>query len=267
LGNPNRAMVCAVCILVGLLAAGCGDDEVSGPGGDLDSEASESFHYRFDAGSQSKLTVQGVSGEIEITGVAGTDSIVVRGTRRVRSWDAEDAASHLNLLEVTVTNLAGEVRAETSQPDESGGRSYEVDYEIIIPVNLQVVATGVNGTISVASVTEPVAALTVNGSIDLAGIEASVDVEAVNGAIEGDVSLPPGRTIDMDVVNGEINIDIPSSTSAEFSAEVVNGSVTVSGLPLEDMVVTAESVTGTLGAGEGEIMLRVVNGTIRVEGF
>jgi DUF4097 and DUF4098 domain-containing protein YvlB len=261
---PVYRTVLLLLLGVFLLVSSCSDD-VSGPGGD--SVATESFYYRFQVFEQVLLAVSGINGEITITGSAWSDSIVVRGIKRVKSFSIDDALEHLDSLDVEVKNEAGVVSAETDQPDDSDGRTYEVDYEIIIPTDLAVTVSDVNGTISIDSVAKPISAQTVNGTIELDEILASVTGSVVNGRIEGDVTLPPDAIVTMSIVNGEIDMDFPTSTSAMFSASVVNGTISVYNLPLQDIVSTANSLTGTLGQGRGTISLSAVNGTVSVRGF
>lgn len=265
MGSPKNRLALLVMLCAFASVTGCGDD-VSGPC-KTGCVASETFYYHFEATEQVRLTVAGISGDITITGVAGSDSIVVRGTKRVRSWDPQDAEEHLDSLEVIVWNEANVVSAETDQPVETCGRVYEVEYEIIIPVDLEVDASDVNGTISIDSVAGPVTALTVNGLVVLDEITASVFAGVVNGGILGDVSLPLDGLINMNVVNGEIDLGIPEDTSAQFSASVTSGRIEISNLVLHDMVSTSVSVTGRLGDGRGTIALSLVNGTIEVQGF
>jgi DUF4097 and DUF4098 domain-containing protein YvlB len=168
---------------------------------------------------------------------------------------------------VEVKNEAGIVSAQTDQPDESDGRLYEVDYDIIIPTDLAVSASNVNGTISIDSVAKPITVQTVNGSVSLSEIIASVTGSVVNGKIEGDITLPPQAVVSLSAVNGEIEIEVPTSTSAMFSASYVNGTIYTYNLPLRDVVTTPSSLTGRLGEGDGTLALGVVNGTITARGF
>lgn len=252
-----------LCIAAAFI--GCSSD-VSGPD-DIDAVASEEFYYSFEVSEQVRLTVAGVSGEITIIGFADIDSIVVAGTKRVKSWDAEDAEEHLDSLQVTVSNQAGVVSAETDQPEESHGRSYEVDYDIFIPADLEVNVANVNGTVTIEAIERPITSEIVNGVIELDGINASVAASLVNGTITGDVTLPLDGIISMSAVNGDIDLDIPEDTSAGFSATVVNGSIGITDLVIHDMESTNVSVTGRLGEGRGTISLALVNGTISVDGF
>lgn len=68
-------------------------------------------------------------------------------------------------------------------------------------------------------------------------------------------------------MNGNLVLDIPESTSAQFAAQVVHGSIGTSNLVLHDVETSPTTLTGTLGAGQGSIDLRTVNGGITAPGF
>ncbi len=251
---------------------GCGDDDgTSSCGGCVDNTdfaAEESFYQRIEFANQARLRLEGISGNIAIKGIVDSDSIIVSGTGRVRSESTEDAEDHLPLLEVRIRDLATEVAVRTQQPSQPEGRLYEVDYEIVLPAGMEVEANNVNGTITVDDISADVDIANVNGQIVLRDIAGSVDAAVINGQISGEVTLPPDGTIDMDVTNGIIDLEIPVDTSAEFYASIVYGEINILGnLDLQDAEITNMSVTGTLGAGEGDIRLAVVTGIINVTGF
>lgn len=82
------------------------------------------------------------------------------------------------------------------------------------------------------------------------------------------MTLPLNESIDLSVTNGGLQLHIPTSTSAEFSASLDGtGEITVSNLNITDYLVLSQSHTGTLGNGEGSIVLSTVNGNIEVIGF
>jgi DUF4097 and DUF4098 domain-containing protein YvlB len=246
---------------------GCGDNPTDSDGDGTDFTAEETFYHRYAVAAQARLTVEGVSGSVSVTGIADSDSIVVAGTRRVRSSSTQDAEAHLPSLQVEVQDLDNEVAAKTTQPSDTQGRSYEVDYEIIVPTDLKLEITNVNGTIRVEAMADSVSVENVNGGVVLEDISASTSISVTNGSIGGDVTLPLDGTIDMGVTNGNIAIGIPVNTSAQFSASVANGSISISNLLIKDKESTPTSVTGTLGDGEGTISLTVTNGGIAVVGF
>lgn len=207
--------------------------------------AERAFSYQAAASPQSTLSVSGVNGTITITkGASGT--VTISGVRRVGSDSFSDAQSRLEGLQVQVTTVGSEIRVETSQPVDTQGRNYVVNYEIGIPANIHVSARNDNGDISL---------------IDTSG---NVQVRLTNGSIRSRATLPRDGTIDQSTVNGSIELSIPASSNAELSASVTNGSISVSGLELQGQVATSDSLRGTLGDGRGTIALRTVNGNITI---
>jgi DUF4097 and DUF4098 domain-containing protein YvlB len=229
--------------------------------------ATESFSYRGEVENQTQLRLEGINGNIAITGSSETDSVIVSAQKYVGSESTQDAQAHLGELHVSVTETANEIIVKTIQPDETRGRNYGVDYEITLPQDFTVLVTNANGGISITSVHESVSVVNVNGQVILTDISGSASVSLVNGQIQAEVTLRKGGTIVMTTVNGGIDLEIPQYTSAEFSASVVNGTVAVSNLALIGVVSTPTSLTGTLGTGEGTITLTTVNGGINVTGF
>ena len=92
-------------------------------------------------------------------------------------------------------------------------------------------------------------------------------MELVNGRIDANATVPGGGSIELRLTNGNIELEIPRNTSAEFSARVGNGTITLSNLALGNQRRTPTSVEGTLGGGNGAILLTTVNGPIAVRGL
>jgi DUF4097 and DUF4098 domain-containing protein YvlB len=249
---------------------GCGSDKSSGPDGNVgntDFVAKASFSYGVEVTDHTRLRLEGINGNVDITALTEADSVIITGERRVGSESMQDAEAHLQELEVSVREVAGEVYVKTNQPDQTHGRSYVVDYNITLPKELEVVVINVNGAVDIDSVNGFVSVVNVNGQVDLDEIFGNVSVSLVNGQISAEVTPPLGGIISMATVNGGINLDIPQYTSAQFSVTVVNGTISISNLVLTGIVSTPTSLTGTLGTGEGTIALSTVNGSISVRGF
>jgi hypothetical protein len=66
----------------------------------------------------------------------------------------------------------------------------------------------------------------------------------------------------MTSTNGNGILSVPVDTSAQVSMTLGNGELQVLDLPLADVEVTTNSITGTLGAGEGAITLTTANGNL-----
>jgi DUF4097 and DUF4098 domain-containing protein YvlB len=250
---------------------GCTDDNNPFTGDCVDNTdfvASETFRYVIPPASHSKLVLEGVNGEVNISGAADADSIRITGERRVGSESMEDAEEHLQELEVTVSDMGTELHVETIQPGDTDCRSYIVDYEIVLPESINVDATNVNGIIEVSRLRGALDASTTNGQITIDETWGNVEASLTNGKIEALLTVPHDGEVSLTTVNGGIELSIPDTTSADFSAEIVQGTIEIGGgLVLDDAVYTDSSVTGTLGDGEGTITLRTVNGNIIASGF
>jgi hypothetical protein len=265
-----RGLVLFAALIFCVFWIHCGKDKGVDSGDNVsntDFVAADSFSFEVEIGVHTRLSLEGINGNITITGLSGANSIIIEGERRVGSESTQDAEEHLQELEVSVTDMQSYVRVRTIQPDHSHGRSYVVDYTITLPQELEVVVANVNGIIVIDSASNSVTVANVNGQITLDEIFGSTSVQLVNGQIQAEVTLPADGVIGMSTVNGGIGLGIPQNTSAEFAAAVVNGTITISDLILKNPTSTANSLTGTLGDGQGTISLSTVNGTISVSGF
>lgn len=227
--------------------------------------AEASFSKDIPITGQTGFLIEAINGSIIMKG-GSTQNIVLRGVKAVGSETMEDAEEHLADLEVRITEGGNTILVETIQPVNTQGRSYTVDYEIAIPENLESAVLQVNGTIVIDGMRADLMTELVNGEIELEDIEGSVVVSVVNGNIVSDIALQEDGNLEQSIVNGKIELTIPDTTSAEFSASINNGNISLSGLSLNNQTTTNNTVTGTLGSGNGTINLQVVNGEINVRG-
>jgi DUF4097 and DUF4098 domain-containing protein YvlB len=244
-----HALALAACVS---LLAGCDwfdDDE-----GNVDNtnfSATEDFDFRVAVANRTRIRLEAINGNVEITGKPNVNSLVIAGEKKVRSESLQDATVHLDDLDVRVTETVDEVRVSTDQPDNPRGRNYQVDYTISVPEHMNVTIVHVNGRV---------------GLYDL---ESDADVKLVNGEIDGKMVLPSGGSIDLDLVNGNINLSIPTSTStsAIVDCDIVNGDIHTTNLDMHNVTNSAHSVRGTLGDGDGSITMSTVNGVLRLTGY
>jgi hypothetical protein len=254
-------------ILSGILFIGlscCIDDSCSSC---QDSLASESFDYQMPADGIEKFGIKGVNGSIEIIGHAGTDSIRVWGEKMIRSSSEPDAELRLNDLEVMIQNNNNQMSVETKQPSQSNGRSYEVDYHIIVPNRLKVKVESVIGEIHILDIQNDIESELVNGNIGIQNNQGSCRCALVNGQIESQLTLGNSDVCILSSVNGNIILNVPDTTSAMIEASVSIGSISFSGLQIQNLNTTKTTASGTLGRGTGFIQVSTVNGNIEVSGY
>lgn len=255
-------------LLASISLASCFHDDDGNAGSVPIFEAKESFSFEVAAGNHTQLNIQGVNGEITITGESAVDSVMITGIKLVQSTiSTEDAQVHLQELEVDWKSLVNEVSVETIQPKDTVDRNYRIDYTITLPTYFQIQVESVNGIVTLDSIENDVTVRMANANVALMNIQGSAMVTLANGTIESEVVLPLNGTIDLGVAIGDIHLTIPVNTSAEFSASVLNGSINVStNLVFQNVVKTSTSLSGTLGSGQGMISLMTI-GDIRVTGI
>jgi hypothetical protein len=260
-----RASVVFLLVMSSLLFSACGDDGVESP--EKRFSAQDTFAVDVARASRKELDLYGVNGTIIVEGSPGATAVSVFAVMRVESDTQADADAHLAQLGVQVDSTDQAVLVETTQPTQSGGRNYIVNYTVTLPQGFNVVVNNANGNVTLRRVVGIISIDLGNGAVSLDNDEGSTAINLANGTIGGRVTLPPGGEMSMNLANGNVNIEIPQSTSAQFHAETGIGSVTVVGLYLQGAVIEQDRVTGTLGGGDGTIDLSVANGDIYVEGF
>lgn len=198
--------------------------------------------------AQSKLVIQGLNGNIIINGSSSEDDINLDIEKIVRSRiSVSDARSHMPDITVSVEEKTHEIDVSVDHPSNTD-INYTVNFEITIPLLVDLDIDLGNGNISIESTAK-------NISIDLG-----------NGNTNAVVVLPDTCSLDIDTGNGNINLYIPESTNASINASVGNGSVISSGLTIQNQQYSSKNLTGIIGNGAGTIIIRAGNGNIQIEG-
>lgn len=235
--------------------------------GDTDYSARAPFTFEIPVSAQKHIEIKGINGPISITGRSGITTVKIWGERIVESDSYEDAEQHLESLEVLVSDNHDKISVITDQPSTTHGRNYQVIYNVIIPDNWNVEVENVNGSVEIDSLNANICIGLVNGDIVMTEIVGNIAIGVTNGTVCGKVVLPINGLCVITTVNGQVQLSIPTTTSAELSAKVANGTVSVSNLTLSNMISSRNSVTGTIGGGQGRITVEAVNGIISVNGF
>lgn len=229
--------------------------------------ATESLSQEINITNQSKLRLEGISGDISIVGRSDISTIKIESEKKIGSESIEDAAAHLPDLNVFISNSEDEIFVKTYQPQQSYGRSYILEYRVIVPNNFAVLIGNTNGIIMVDSIYKNVNINNVNGAVILNDLNGSTEINLVNGQISSNQTMPTDGTISLKTVNGTIELFIPQNTSSEFIATAVNGNININNLLLRNNINHTYSIQGTLGDGRGMITLETTNGSIYVSGY
>ncbi len=284
--KQKTAFTFLLCFLLGLVVTSCVVDPYSDDNRDNRFSATESFSFQINIDQQNQLTLTGINGSVEITGsTAGNGQVEISGEKRVESDSRSDAEAALSNLSVEVDETTGAINVRTEQPDNTGGRNYLVHYHVTLPRDWQVdvdhkngevvlknignnlTARNENGNMSLIAIEGVTQVELTNGNIDLHDISGSVHATLINGNIDADVEMAPGGSIEMGTISGNVSLDIPKNISADFTAQTKNGDINLNNLSLQNSSTGNNLVTGTLGDGNGKIVLGTVNGSITVRGI
>lgn len=262
----NKTILLVICVGLVLFYAGCDNYNPF----QVDStkyRAEESFSFTVNPDNQDHLTLTAINGSVEVIGVAGSDVVEISGLRIVNSESASDAEKYLEKLDVNIRINGDKVEVETEQPSNSGGREFIVEYQIRMPAEWDFELNHTNGEVEVDSIAGTVDINNVNGNIGLHETRGNLFIDLTNGQVTGKVSGSGVGVCRFSLVNGQIGLSIPKATDASFSAAVTNGRVSVNNLVMTNLTSRQNSVRGTIGNGQGEITLRVINGNIDVAGY
>jgi len=229
--------------------------------------ANDTFTTEFLLVNHSRIRLETVRGNIEIEGRNDTNSVTVIAQKYVGSDSLEDAEANLNELEIMVTDQNDEVLIQTLQPVNMQSQKYIVDYLIILPTDMAIEVVHTNGDIDIINFENWVTVDSENGNVFLSNISANVIVTIANGNIDSSIDPPLDGEIILSTNNGDIDLSIPSFTSAGFAASINNGSIQTFNLEFDAAVQTIQSLSGTLGDGDGVIDLGSINGNINVVGL
>lgn len=145
----------------------------------------------------------------------------------------------------------------------------EVSFTVKVPAGIRFAGRTVNGEVEANGIGGDVQASTVNGSINVTA-SGIVEASTVNGSINAAMGNANwANELKFTTVNGSIIIDFPSGLSTDVSAETLNGEFR-SDFPMNSQSVQEERrgrpkrVTGTIGGGGRQLVLKTINGDIKL---
>lgn len=239
------------------------------------------------SGSDARLIVDTVEGNITVTGYSGSE---IRATVE-QLWqgdtdqDLQRARSEVSL---DITQEGNTVRLYVDGPfrnrNGSGdyGRHYgaRFDFDVQVPTTASVDLRTVNGSrVAVSSVDGDYNVHNVNGSIEMTGIGGAGAADTVNGRVSVAFRRNPTENCTFKTVNGEIAAEFQPGLSAEMTVKTVNGEAwtdfpttalasTEAGERQGTRFVYRRNRSARLRAGSGgpELSFETVNGSIQITG-
>jgi putative adhesin len=233
--------------------------------------AAQDYHFTREIGAGGRVTIENISGPIEVSRTAGR-SAEVSVTKTVHKGDGSLVKAVMEAdgagMRVCTIYLNRDRNRDTCRGDNNnssnGHDNFDVDmhYVVKIPAGARVSVDNVNGNVSVTGADVDSKIETVNGDLLFEGVGAS-SLETVNGKIVATFSRAVWEgSMEVQTVNGSVTLTFPADLSAEVSGETVSGGIQ------SDFPITVEkgfgpkSFSGRIGAGGRRLKVETVNGAI-----
>jgi hypothetical protein len=242
------------------------------------SDTTTDFHWSGHVDADHWVRVRNLSGSIRVERSSGND-VTITGQKSWRHGDPDEVRFVMQRSgagdgDVLVCALWG----EDSHCDEDSYDSHfhhhgwrdhdndvEVQFTVMVPAGIKVLASTVNGDVEVSGVTRDVDASTVNGHVDAASDGGPVEAKSVNGSVDAEMHrVGDADRLEYRSVNGSVHVTLPADLKADVELSTVNGSVR-SDFPISvSGSLEPRHLRGTIGGGGVPVRIDTVNGSIEL---
>jgi len=236
----------------------------------------------FNVGANGSLKLANVSGDVRVTGGAGTE-IKVEARIHGKGKTEAEARAQFDSVKVDMRQNGSRVDVETTH--ERHSRAW-VDYTVVVPTGTAIDVRSVSGDVSVSEIGGSARAETVSGDVTATGLAQVAALRSVSGDVHAS-GLSSSGAVSFNSVSGDVSVKTLKAGSATF--ETVSGDARVDGCECggaQSSSVSGDVVyTGTLAKGgrynfkshSGDIVLvtpsgfeldaATFSGDIRVDGL
>jgi hypothetical protein len=223
------------------------------------------------------------NGSVTVKGADVTECTVT-ATIVTRAANDEEAEELSDQVDVTLVPSGDRLTCKIDKPMRLVNKSVSVSLDVVVPNQTSLELITHNGAVKITDITgrvnatthngkattENVSGTTVlrthNGSVNCRQISGDTDLRTHNGGVEVVYTETAPSVCDVSIVthNGSVGLTTPPDFSARVNASTHNGSVHTD-LPITVTgKVSKSKLTGTIGAGEGNLHLETHNGSIKI---
>ena len=230
---------------------------------------------------ESVFEAQTHNGSITING-ADTAECSLAATIVTRAATEEQAMELSDQVNVTLVPSGNRLTVKIDKPTNLINKSVSVSLDVELPNQTDLQLITHNGSVKITDINGLLNATTHNGKVTTENVAGTTTLKTHNGSvtcneISGDSQLTTHNgsvkafyadsassncDISMTTHNGSIELATPPDYSAQVNASTNNGSINTD-LPITVTgKVSKSKLTGTIGAGEGQLHLETYNGSI-----
>lgn len=208
------------------------------------------------------LSLRNVSGDIKIEGWNETNAEVTI----VKHGGSDDQRRRAR---ITSSNKENQLTLATAHEAMSG--DVEIDYHIRLPRDMKhVEIVSLNSEVEISNIAGSVALNIQSGKIDLENIGGVVRTQLIKGKTTialNDKTLAGREPYNISAVNGDVELTIEPHIKTDIKAEVIDGDIEPDdefGFEVTERPI-GKHLVGSTGAGGKPIVIKVVNGTIKIK--
>lgn len=258
-----KSLVLLLGVVAAIFLTGC--TKGAPPQATLLETATDELNSRFPVTIERAFLLNNHIGAINVKWSGSEDTVRWTLHRRVTGRSREEAHLLLSFILLLQQYLGDTTRFFPEPPSTVVGYTFAMDITMALPYRMPCIVDGVSGPVSVADVGADLIVRNVH-AVTVRRLNASCDISSMDGGVDAEVAIPPGGSCVIRAEQGTIVLKIPSNTSAVVTVQAANGTITHNGLTFTQLNQQQGSLTGTLGAGNGQIHLEALQGNIVLQG-
>ena len=268
----SGCFLCLVMFISGCIIIGCSSMQAK-------YERTEQLSAPLSPGSTFEAKTH--NGSITING-ADVAECSLTATIVTRAATEEEAMELSDQVDVTLVPSGSRLTVKIDKPTNLINKSVSVSLDVELPNQTDLKLITHNGAVKITDISGSLNATTHNGKVTTENVTGTTTLKTHNGSvtcneISGDSQLTTHNgsvkafyagsassvcDISMTTHNGSIELATPPDYSAQVKASTNNGSINTD-LPITVTgKVSKSKLTGTIGAGEGQLHLETYNGSI-----
>lgn len=233
----------------------------------------ETVTHSISATGKTKLKLENIVGSITISRSNDSNSITLKAHKeiKVKKKYLDTPFDEIDIKMDTVSGIVSITTEINKQGDDNIfnlniDRDQRVDYEIQIPVSMNLDIENVSGNIVTNNLSNDMKIDLINGDADLENYTGRLECDITNGDFTGHIDSTRG--IEINTINGNVSLFLNNYMSVNVRAETVNGKISDEELQFKNTIKEKGLFKGTLGNGDSntDIKIETVNGRIKLYG-
>jgi hypothetical protein len=211
-----------------------------------------------------RLNVETDVGSITVTGADVTDCNITAEIT-IKAQTKETAQKLAEEVKVEHDSSGDTLTIKAVKPTELKKRALVVDFKITVPRHMKLnCSTGV-GTVTVSDIEGQIEASVNVGSINCHAVVAELDLSSNVGSVTVKYTDTAPAACKANIITnvGSIEFTAPPQLSAQVHASTNIGSVKTA-KPITVVGKVGKSIKGTIGSGEGKVLLKTNVGSIEI---